>query len=943
MSPDYSSSTSNTLENQFVSLAALFTVIVAGMVLIGWKFDIEMMKGALPTWVSMKANTAVCFILLGVALKLTAHPSKNSRRSIHVARLCSVLVGMTGTLSLAQYIFGWNIGIDQFLFVEPTGALGTSYPGRMAPDTALYFILLSVALWLLSISHMTRWMIFVLMGIGLLLACSIPAVMLAYFTPSLGSYGWFGLTIMAIPTALLFTLLGIAIIVTCWNSSFISWSLSRNNKAALFCSILLLVLVGFNTNRSQFQMIEINRQIVFSETVLSNIETLLIDVITAQSRIRAYVITGDEAFKVSYLQIKADSYDSLDTLHKTVVGYLHQEQQFVEIKTHVDASLQWFQQVVDAWELGMSADARHKRVRHGEWLLDSLRNSFHQIQNKHQQRIQQMEQEEKAISHLSYVILLIGTITSLLIFLTMIVRLNLAMGEQKLVEKKNHRLNQLYAALSQCNQAIVRCINEQELFQQICRDAVNFGGFKMAWIGLKDETSQLVKSVASFGAGTEYLEGIEISIDPNDPKGNDPTGTCIRENKVFWCQDFQHDPATVPWHEREARFSWGSSAALPLLRNGVAVGAFTLYEDDVNAFDAETKDLLVKMATDISFALDNFSREATRINVEHNLKDTEAKFQALVEQSIAGTYIIQDSKLAYVNPRFKEILGYGNDDSLLGMDLLQCVATINQKEFKKYLANFESTSESLQNFLFTALRKDGSHVEVVITGALSTYQNRPAIIGMMQDISDRKVAEQSIQHYADQLQRTFMQMVNLATTLGEMRDPYTAGHERRVAELAVAIGSAMGLNDLQLEGLKVGGYLHDVGKTSIPLEILSKPGKITPMEYEMIKLHPQAGFDVMKDVNFPWPVAQIALQHHERMDGSGYPNGLKGDEILLEARIIAVADVIEAMGSHRPYHPSVGIDAGLDEIERGRGIFYDSVAVDACLDLFRNKGYTLPI
>ena len=688
MSPDYSSSTSNTPENQFVSLVALCTVIIACMVLIGWKFDIEILKGALPTWVSMKANTAVCFILLGVALWLTVHPSKNSRRSMLVARLCSGLIGMIGTLTLAQYIFGLNFSIDQWLFIEPVGAIGTSYQGRMAPETALNFVLLPVALWLLNSSYKTRWMIFIVVSIGLLATCSMPAVILAYFTPSLGSYGWFGQTIPAIPTALLFTLLGIAMIVASWNSNLISWSLSRNESVAFLCGVVMIVLVGFNTSRSQFWIVETNHQIVFSETVLNEIDALLIDAITAQSRVRAYIITGDEVFKTSYLKVKADSQDRLDELDKIIVDHLNYKQQFAEIKMHVDASLQWFQQVIDSREPGMSAEARHKRIRHGEWLLDNLRNSFQQIHNKHLQRVQQMELKVKEASSLSYAILLGGTAISLLIFLIVIFRLNWAIAERKLAENKIYRLNRLYAALSQCNQAVVRCIDEQELFRQLCRDVVNFGGFKMAWIGLPDEASQRIKPVASFGTGADYLDEIQISTDSNDSRGRGPTGTCIREGKPFWCQDFLHDPATASWHEPGARFGWGSSAALPLLRNGVVVGAFTLYEDDVNAFDTAAQDLLIKMAADISFALDNFYKEALRKNIEHNLKDTEAKFQTLVEQSIAGTYILQDSKLVYVNPRFKEILGYKNDDDLLGTDLLQSVAAINQKEFKKYFANF---------------------------------------------------------------------------------------------------------------------------------------------------------------------------------------------------------------------------------------------------------------
>jgi PAS domain S-box-containing protein/putative nucleotidyltransferase with HDIG domain len=338
-----------------------------------------------------------------------------------------------------------------------------------------------------------------------------------------------------------------------------------------------------------------------------------------------------------------------------------------------------------------------------------------------------------------------------------------------------------------------------------------------------------------------------------------------------------------------------------------------------------------------------FSRDVTeRKQGEQALKESEAKFRALVEQSIAGTYIIQDGKLAYVNPRFSEILGYSDTNKLLGKESMEIVSGKDRRNIETYLGKLENFDSPTQNFVFTALRNDGSMVDVGIACTLANYQHRPAIIGMMQDISDKKVAEQQIQRYTEQLKRTFMQTVSLATTLSEMRDPYTAGHERRVANLAVAIGSEMGLNDHRLEGLKVGGYLHDVGKTSIPLEILSKPGKITSLEHDMIKLHSQAGYEVLKDVDFPWPVAQIALQHHERMDGSGYPNGLKGEEILLEARILAVADVVEAMASHRPYRAGLGIDKALAEIERGRGTAYDPATVDSCLVLFRNKGYELP-
>ncbi|MCX7628503.1 MAG: HD domain-containing protein [Methylophilaceae bacterium] len=194
----------------------------------------------------------------------------------------------------------------------------------------------------------------------------------------------------------------------------------------------------------------------------------------------------------------------------------------------------------------------------------------------------------------------------------------------------------------------------------------------------------------------------------------------------------------------------------------------------------------------------------------------------------------------------------------------------------------------------------------------------------------------------DKLQKAFLQTVELITKLSQIRDPYTYGHQHRVAEIAVEIGRAMGLDEQQLLGLRVSGLLHDVGKAAIPSELLSKPGRISAIEKELLKYHTQAGYEVLQNVDFPWPVAQVAYQHHERMDGSGYPRGLKGEEILPEARIMAVADVIEAMSAHRPYRPALGMEQALREIETNRGSKYDATAVDAALKIFRSGEMTLP-
>jgi PAS domain S-box-containing protein/putative nucleotidyltransferase with HDIG domain len=196
----------------------------------------------------------------------------------------------------------------------------------------------------------------------------------------------------------------------------------------------------------------------------------------------------------------------------------------------------------------------------------------------------------------------------------------------------------------------------------------------------------------------------------------------------------------------------------------------------------------------------------------------------------------------------------------------------------------------------------------------------------------------------DTLEKLESSLDNAVTAIAatvEMRDPYTAGHQRRVAKLAAAIASEMRLPAEQIEGIRIAGTVHDIGKIHVPAEILSNPSKLSDAEFSIIKTHPQVGYDILCAIDFPWPVAQMILQHHEKMDGSGYPNGLKGEDILIESRILCVADIVESMASHRPYRPSFGIFPALQEISRNKGLLYDVHAVEATLRLFLEKGYEL--
>lgn len=231
-------------------------------------------------------------------------------------------------------------------------------------------------------------------------------------------------------------------------------------------------------------------------------------------------------------------------------------------------------------------------------------------------------------------------------------------------------------------------------------------------------------------------------------------------------------------------------------------------------------------------------------------------------------------------------------------------------------------------------------VDITITETVDPMDQTGGSVIVLRDATERKRSEEVLRTSLDELRRTFEQTVLALAITSEKRDPYTAGHQTRVARLACAIAGQLGLDSDTLEAIRVSGTLHDIGKIYIPAEILSKPGRLNDLEMNLMRTHPSVGLDILSQISFPWPVAEIVHQHHERMDGTGYPNGLPGRDILLEARIIAVADVVEAMSSHRPYRPSLGLAPALEEITRGRGTSYDTQVVDACITLFET-GFSL--
>ncbi len=255
--------------------------------------------------------------------------------------------------------------------------------------------------------------------------------------------------------------------------------------------------------------------------------------------------------------------------------------------------------------------------------------------------------------------------------------------------------------------------------------------------------------------------------------------------------------------------------------------------------------------------------------------------------------------------------------------------------------------------IITGLVNNFAYEEIIAEGA-SDFIEKPIrlaeIVARLKRVLNERQTRSKLKDTARELRRNsdrfqkamegFVQAISLAV---EMRDPYTAGHQDRVAELACAIARKMALPEDRIYGLRMASVIHDLGKITIPGEILCKPGRLSGPEYEMIKTHVQSGYDILKKIDFPWPLADIVIQHHERLDGSGYPRGLAGDQILLEAKILAVSDVFETIGSHRPYRPSLGIKKAMSELTDNSGRLYDPQVVDACLSLVNQSDYKLRI
>jgi len=360
-------------------------------------------------------------------------------------------------------------------------------------------------------------------------------------------------------------------------------------------------------------------------------------------------------------------------------------------------------------------------------------------------------------------------------------------------------------------------------------------------------------------------------------------------------------------------------------------------------FDSTTKQIIwtKDKITVLDLVAQIFANALQRKQFMQALKQSENYYRTIFENTGTATAILEeDLTISINNKKFEKLSGYSKKELENKKNWFDFIADEDQKMVHEYYC-LRNTQPKLvpreYEIDFINRFRNVRNILISVDIIPGTLKRAISIV----DITRQKQTQKKLEDNYNKMHRIMDQTVSSLATAIEIRDPYTAGHQRKLGCLAVAIAREMGLSKNEIHGISIAGTLHDIGKINVPNEILSKPGKLSEVEHMIIQTHCKAGYEIIKGIEFPWPVADIVLQHHERMDGSGYPQGLAEEEILMGARILSVADVMDAMASHRPYRPSLGVDVALEEISQNKGILYDYNVVDACLKLFKEKGYKL--
>jgi len=433
----------------------------------------------------------------------------------------------------------------------------------------------------------------------------------------------------------------------------------------------------------------------------------------------------------------------------------------------------------------------------------------------------------------------------------------------------------------------------------------------------------------------EYLRKTEFSLE--NPHSRGAFVVSFRKQIPFLINDISEIEGNLSPKSLEFARKMGSRSfiCVPITYEGRSEGVLAVDNLRSNRPLNETDiSLLMGIAPQIGISISN-------ARIYEKLQEREKRFRILAESAPDIIFTLDtEGMLTYVNPMWEKILGHKQEE-VVGKYFTEFVQGQDSHSLRQIFRKIRDHKETLMDILLTLMSRSGVEHNFSFNCApsIATDGHVDSLVGILKDVTDLRRSEIELKKSFEKLQMALSSTISVISLISESRDPYTAGHQQKVAELTSAIAREMGLPEDRVKIIHMAGLIHDIGKINVPAEILSRPGKLTAGEFALIKTHPETGYNILNKVDFPGQIAQIVYQHHEKMDGSGYPLMISGDQIILEARIITVADVVEAMQGHRPYRPALGIEKALHEIRIGRGVIYDAEVADACISLFSTNRF----
>ena len=943
---------------RYAGIAGIAAATIGGLGLVGWIADIPLLTALNPGWVTMKVNTAIGLLTAGVGLFLAVPNGADRRARGTAVRICAGFVAAIGFATLAEHALGQDFGIDQWLVAEPAGAIGTLVPGRMAQLTAINFAAFGLAL----LAHTIRRSAFVSTVLSLLiLACSV-LVVTGYFLDVEALYKLSRSTVMAFPTAMAFLLLSTGLLLI--SESGLTEAVYRPATQ----------LPGPETDRSAIRYHLYLRIAPFLLAVLGiEVVTIICFPLSLRGQVTRTTVALAMLLVVQFVATLGGRWPAL--LASTLAALAYDYFFLPPFYTFIIGSAQdwmtlgaFFVTALTVGELSGLAKRRAEAAETGTRIA-------HQASAYNRSLIEASPDPLVTIGR-------DGKITDVNAATEAII----GRSREELVGTD---FSEYFADAAQARAGYERAFREGFVRDHPLdiqrRDGASIPVLYNASV-YRDEAGEVVGVFAAARdvSGIQRAER-EIRRLATFPQHSPmPIIEFDRAMQVRYSNPAMQrvlaecnigDPRVfVPANWVSKLSQEGDADEIDVQEIGIAGRTF-----DERIFLSRESHSLRIWATDITERKQS-ERSLERLN--RTLRTLSSANQALVRAK-SEPELLHDmcQVLIDVGGYRMAWIGFAEHDAAKSVRVA-AVAGHNEgyiEQAKVSWADNERgrgptgtairTGQPQVNLNFAtdprmapwraeALKRGYASSAALplkdsagVFGALTIYAREAEAIGpreldlfleMAGDLAYGITAwragserDAAVRRWYDSLEDT---IGSIASTI-ELRDPYTAGHQRRVAKLAAAIGGELGLPEDRIRGIFLAGLIHDVGKINIPAEILSKPGKLTSLEMQFIRTHPQAGYDIVKGIEFPWPIAEAILQHHERLDGSGYPRGLAAEAVIIEARILAVADVTEAITAHRPYRPALGLDAALAEIESGRGRLYDPAAADACIALFRNKGF----